>query len=249
MAVVMIEGALAQKLARAGISEGILDNCRNSKFLVVQYDGDEIMGVCFVSGFLNNAGTEVSAKYRGRGTSRALLQELLGECRRRKMSFLTGVFKPSNAPSIRAHTGVGYVPVFTFHYSRAEGKEIVTILPLNRRGALAKRLLCVFDKRVGNAAFALFIKGTRPLLKTLLGFSANVMPPIDLKYSLGNFEKVADTIEKHDLRIAFSEFRLSSTPENDMLAGSRNGHSIRSHGGYTCVLLDGSMPSTSDLSE
>lgn len=201
MAIVRIDGALAEKLVRAGISEGILDNCRNSKFLAVQYDGDEIAGVCFVSGLLNNAGTEVSAKYRGRGISRALLQELTDECRRRKMPFLTGVFKPSNVPSIRAHTGAGYVPVFTFHYSRAEGQEIVIIMPLNRRGALVKRLLRAFDTRMGNAAFALIIKGTRPLLKTLLGFSADVMPPVDLKHSLRNFEKVAETIKRHGLRI------------------------------------------------
>ena len=201
MAIVRIDGALAQKLARAGISDGIMDNCRNSKFLVVQYDGDEIMGVCFVSGLLNNAGTEVSAKYRGRGISRALLQELTGECRRKNMPFLTGVFKPSNVPSIRAHTRAGYVPVFTFHYSRAEGQEIVVILPLDRRGALAKRLLRAFDTRMGNAAFALILKGARPLLKALLGFSADVMPPIDLRHSLRNFEKVAETIERHGLRI------------------------------------------------
>lgn len=201
MAIVRIDGAMSQKLARAGISEGILDNCRNSKFLAVQYDGGEIMGVCFVSGLLNNAGTEVSAKYRGRGISRALLRELTDECRRKNMPFLTGVLKPSNVPSIRAHTRAGYVPVFTFHYSRAEGQEIVVILPLDRRGALAKRLLRAFDTRMGNAAFALIMKGARPLFKTLLGFSADVMPPIDLRHSLRNFEKVAETIERHRLRI------------------------------------------------
>ena len=202
MAIVRIDGALAQKLERAGISDRILDNCRNSKFLVVQYDGDEIVGVCFVSGSLNVIGTEVASRYRGRGISHALLQELTGECRRRNMPFLTGAFKPSNVPSVRAHTGAGYVPVFTFHYSRAEGKEIVVILPLNRRGALAKRLLRAFDTRMGNAAFALAVKGARPLVKALMGFSPGAMPEVDLKYSLRNFEKVAETVKKHGLHIA-----------------------------------------------
>ena len=197
MAIVRADGTLVQKLVRAGISDGILDNCRNSKFLAVRYDGGEIMGVCFVSGFLNNSGTEVSARYRGRGLSRLLLKELLDECRRRKMPFLTGAFKPFNVPSIRAHTGAGYVPVFTFHYSRAEGQEMALFVPLSRGALLIRQLLRAFDTRVGNAAFALIIKGARPLLKILLGFSADVMPRVDLGYGLRNFEKVGDTIKKH----------------------------------------------------
>ena len=136
MAVVRADGALIKELERAGISERILDNCRNAKFLTVLHDGGDVEGVCFVSGFLNTIGTEVAAKYRGRGISRALLEEMLDESKRRKMPFLTGAFKPANVPSIRAHTGIGCAPVFTFHYSRAEGKEIVVLLPLGRRGAL-----------------------------------------------------------------------------------------------------------------
>ena len=199
MAVVRVDGALVKELERAGISDRILDNCRNAKFLIVRYDGEDIEGVCFVSGFLNTIGTEVTSGYRGRGISRVLLEELLDESKKRKMPFLISAFKPTNVPSIRAHTGIGCAPVFTFHYSRAEGKEIVIFLPLNGRGALVGRLLRAFDTRIGNATFALVIKGTRPLLELLLGFSADAMPPVDLAYSLRNFEKVRDTIKKHGI--------------------------------------------------
>lgn len=199
MAVARVDGALIKKLECAGISERILDNCRNAKFLTVLYDGGDIEGVCFVSGFLNTIGTEVAARYRGRGISRILLEEMLDESKRRKMPFLTGAFKPANVPSIRAHTGIGCAPVFTFHYSRAEGKEIVVLLPLGRRGALAERLWRTFDTRAGNAAFALIIKGTRPLLKALMGFNTNTIPRVDLAYSLRNFEKVSDTIKRHGI--------------------------------------------------
>ena len=209
MAVVCVDGALIKELERAGISERILDNCRNAKFLIVRHDGERIEGVCFVSGFLNTVGTEVAAGYRGRGISRVLLEELLDESKRKKMPFLTGAFKPANVPSIRAHTGIGCAPVFTFHYSRAEGKEIVVFLPLDGRGALVGRLLRAFDTRVGNAAFAVIIKGTRPLLEILLGFSAGAMPPVDLAYSLRNFEKVRDTIKRHGI-----ERHLNFPPKN-----------------------------------
>lgn len=209
MAAVRVDGALVKELERAGISDRILDNCRNAKFLIVRHDGEDIEGVCFVSGFLNIIGTEVAARYRGRGISRVLLEELLDESKRKKMPFLMGAFKPANVPSIRAHTGIGCAPVFTFHYSRAEGKEIVVFLPLNGRGALVGRLLRAFDTRVGNAAFALIIKGSRPLLKLLLGFSADATPPVDLAYSLRNFEKVRDTIKKHGI-----ERHLNFPPKN-----------------------------------
>lgn len=199
MAVVRAGGALIKELERAGISERILDNCRNAKFLTVLYDGGDVEGVCFVSGFLNTIGTEVASRYRGRGISRVLLEEMLGESKRRKMPFLTGAFKPANVPSIRAHAGIGCAPAFTFHYSRAEGKEIVVFLPLNGRGALVGRLLRAFDTRVGNAAFALAIKGTRPFLKALMGFNTNTIPRVDLSYSLRNFEKVRDTINTHGI--------------------------------------------------
>ena len=199
MAVVRVDGALVKELERAGISDRILDNCRNAKFLIVRHDGEKIEGVCFVSGFLNVIGTEVAAGYRGRGISHALLEELLRESKRKKMPFLMGAFKPANVPSIRAHTRIGCAPAFTLHYSRAEGKEIVVLLPLNGRGALVWRLLRAFDTRIGNAAFALIVKGASPLLKLLLGLSADAAPPIDLAYSLRNFEKVRDTIKRHGI--------------------------------------------------
>lgn len=197
MVVIVADESVQRQLAAANISSSITNDCLNSKFMIARYDGDQISGVCFVMGVFNVMGTEVAEKYRGRGLSHVLLADLVFECKRRNMPFLTSAFKPSNAASIKAHTKAGFVPVFTIHYNREEGKEISIILPINGAGRLAKRLSGVFDTRLGNAFFATLLWCSRPLIKTLLGFEA--MPKIDLSYSVRNFEKVRDTINNHRL--------------------------------------------------
>ena len=201
MPIVTVDELVRQQLIAANISPGIMDNCFNSKFLSVAYDGDRIMGVCFVTGILNNAGTEVSDEYRGRGISHALLAELVSECKKRNMHFLTGAFKPSNIASIRVHTRAGYVPVFTVHYNHDEGKEMATILPITGGGRLVRSALRLFDTRSGNALFAVLLWCSRPLMKALLGFSRDSAPIMNLSYGVKNFEKVRDTIKRHQLDI------------------------------------------------
>lgn len=202
MVVVTISESVRHQLEVAGISPSIFDNCLNSKFMIARYDGDKIAGVCFVMGALNTMGTEVSKNYRGRGLSHELLADLVSECKKRGMHFLTGAFKPSNAASVKAHTKAGFVPVFTVNYSRKEGKEIAVILPISRLGRIAKRLVGLFDTRLGSALFALLLWCSGPLTRVLFGFSGDVAPRIDLRYSVQNFEKVADTVKTHHLDIA-----------------------------------------------
>ena len=201
MVIITVDEEVRRQLVSANISKGMLDTCLNSKFLTVRYDGDGIIGICCISGILNTMGTEVAEGYRGRGLSHELLSEMLYECKRRGMSFLTGVFKTTNTSSIRTHTRIGYVPVCTVHYSPEEGKEIITILPINRKGSRLLRILAVLDTRVGNSVLGLTIWCVRPLLKSLLGFSSGVMPRIDLSYCMRNFEKVKDTIKIHNLGV------------------------------------------------
>ena len=202
MVTITINESVRQQLTAAKISPGIMNDCLNSKFMVAIYDGDKIAGVCFLMGALNTIGTEVSKEYRGQGLSHALLADLVSECQKRDMHFLTSAFKPSNTASVKAHTRAGFVPVFTVNYSRKEGKEIAIILPISKLGRIAGRLVGFFDTRLGNALFALLLWCSGPLMKILLGFSKDITPKIDLAYSMKNFEKVSDTIKTHHLDTA-----------------------------------------------
>ena len=201
MTTITMNESVRRQLAAAKISPSIMNDCLNSKFMVARYDGDEIAGVCFVMGALNTMGTEVSEKYRGRGLSHELLADLVSECKKRNLHFLTGAFKPSNAASVKSHTRAGFVPAFTVNYSRKEGKEIAVMLPISKLGRIAGRLAGLFDTRPGNALFAISLWCSGPFMRILLGFDKDAVPKIDLAYSVKNFEKVADTVKTHHLDV------------------------------------------------
>ena len=119
------------------------------------------------------------------------------------MSFIMGAIKPTNLVSIDIHVKIGYRPVFTFHYNQKEGKEIAVILPINKKGKLIMRFLKIFNTKIGNMIFEICLKGLRPALKILLAFSSNVIPIVDLSYSIKNFEKVEKTIKEYKLNMKF----------------------------------------------
>jgi len=148
---------------------------------------------------LNVTGIEVNEKFRGKGLSKKLLDETLEECKKRKISFLSGVIKPSNVISIKIHFRIGYTPIFTSNNNKTEGKEIVVILPLNKNGHRIVKLMRIFNTRLGNAVFTLLLIILRGLLKNLITFSGSEMSKTDFSYSIRNFEKVEDTLNEVNL--------------------------------------------------
>jgi len=195
MVIVQVTDEVRKTLRNSNFSPLFLDNCLNSRFLAVEFNNQEIIGACFVGGLLNSNGIEINEEFRGKGLGKKLLSEILEECQKRKISFLVGVFKPTNAISIKTHMKIGYQPLFTFHYNKMEGKEIVVILPFNKKGHLLTSLLRLFDTRIGNIFFAILMSVLRSFLKGLISFSSDQMPKIDFLYSVKNFEKVQKTLE------------------------------------------------------
>ena len=149
----------------------------------------------FVGGILNSNGIEINEEFRGKGLGKKLVNEIMNECESRKISMLTGVFKPTNLISIKTHIKIGYRPVFTIFYNHDEGREIIVINPLNSKGKLFFNLVKVFDTQIGNAIFSLLWILMRPFLKNLIAFSGNKIPRIDFLNSLRNFEKVKKTLK------------------------------------------------------
>jgi len=180
-------------------SELFLHNCFNSKFLAIEKINSEIVGACFVGGMLNSNGIEINEKYRGQGLGKKLVNEILNECKSRKISFLTGVFKPTNVISIKTHIKIGYKPVFTFFYNQDEGREIIVINPLTSKGKIFFNLIKIFNTRIGNAIFSLLWILMSPFLKNLIAFPGNKIPKIDFQNSIKKFEKVEKTLKKIQL--------------------------------------------------
>ena len=198
MTIVYVDSEIKEELKKSNFSSGHLNNCINSKFLSIEQINSKIVGACFVGGIMNVNGIEIQKEFRGKGLGKKLLSEIMAECKKENISFLSGVFKPSNITSIKAHTKIGYKPVFTCHYSKKEGKEIAVILPFNKKGLFMINFMKIFNTRIGNAMFALLLYLLKPFLKNLIAFSGNAMPEIELSYSLSNFEKVQDTFKEID---------------------------------------------------
>lgn len=194
MTIVKVTNELKEYLKKGRFNSVFLDNCLNSKFLAIEKINQEIVGASFVGGLLNSNGIEILGEFRGKGLGKKLLEEIMSECKRRKISFLTGVFKPNNTISIKTHIKIGYVPLFTIFYNKKEGREIVVFLPFDKKGTILMNMLRIFNTRFGNIVFALLLRILQPLLKDLIAFSGSMMPKIDLLYSLQNFEKVQKTL-------------------------------------------------------
>ena len=198
MVIVSINQKLKQKLQADDFSSLFLDNCYNSKFMSIHEVNSHIVGAAFVGGMMNHYGIELKNDYYGRGLWKKLFDEIIQESKNRNLSFLTGVYKTSNLISIKIQTKLGFKPIFSLYYNKDEGREIVIILPFNRKGNIAKNLMKIFNTKIGSVFFSLFFVLCRPFLKNIVAFSGNTMPKIDLKYSLYNFEKVKSVMEKID---------------------------------------------------
>ena len=187
---------LKQKLQANNFSSVFLDNCYNSKFLSILQVSSHIVGVACVGGLMNHYSIELKSDYYGRGLWRKLFNEIIVECKKSNISFLTGVYKTSNLISIKIHTKLGFKPIFTSHYNKEEGKEVVIILPFNWKGKIIENLMKIFNTRIGNATFGVLFILLRPILKNIVAFTESTMPKIDLKYSINNFEKVKSTMKE-----------------------------------------------------
>ena len=199
MVIVTINEEIKQKLKQNNFSTLFLNNCHNSKFLSIHEINSKIVGVGCVGGLMNHYAIELKNEYYGRGLWRNIFNEIHTESQNKNMSFLTGVYKTTNLISIKIQTSLGFTPIFSIDYNKVEGREVVIILPFNSKGKIIKKIMKIFDTKIGNMLFSLFFILSKPILKNIIGLSSKTMSKIDLKYSLYNFEKVKAVMEKIDL--------------------------------------------------
>ena len=200
MTIVNVTNNIKKKLLESNFSARFLDNCLNSKFLSIELHDEKIVGVGFVGGLLNAYGIEITEELQGKGIGKKILNEIIDECKKRKISYLSGIFKPSNTNSVKMHMNVGFVPLFTFYYNKTEGAEIPVILPFNKKGKFLITIFRIFNTKLGNRIFGIILSLSQPFLKNLIAFSSDELPKLDLKYSTKNFEKINETLANNGIQ-------------------------------------------------
>jgi GNAT superfamily N-acetyltransferase len=198
MVIVNVTNQLKKELRESNFSPLFLENCLNSKFLSIEKNEKKIVGACFVGGTFNSNGIEIIKEFQGMGLGKKLLDEIISECQKRKISFLMGVFKPTNIISIKTHMKIGYRLLFTIFYNHQEGKEIVVILPFNSKGEFLAKFLKFFNTRIGNLIFTILFRLSQPFIKGLIAFDSRNMPQFDFDYAVSHFEKVSQTLSNMD---------------------------------------------------
>lgn len=86
-------------------------NKENSVFLMA-FEDDKAIGyvglsVVFDEGYMGNLG--VIEEYRKKGVGRALMQELLVQCQKLDLAFVTLEVRQSNTPAVNLYTSLGFI--------------------------------------------------------------------------------------------------------------------------------------------
>lgn len=187
MTIINVTDEVKILLKKTKFSPDFIDIFINSNFLIVQKENDSIIGAGFIGGMFHSYGLEILEEYRGKGLGKKILYETVKECKKRNFSVITGVWKQINLAPIEMHMKIGFVPVFNLHYNEKEGREIIVIMPLNKKGQLFVKLCKIFDSKLGNLIFAIFFKLMTPFLKSLIAFSGDTISPISISSCFKNY--------------------------------------------------------------
>jgi len=196
MVIVNVTEEIKKLIKKSAHSDQFIDICLNSEFFGIEKENEKIIGTGFVGGVLHSYGIEILEEFRGKGIAKRLLTEIIKECKQRNFSLISGVFKPTNLISVKLHMKVGFIPVFNVFYNKKEGREIIVILPLNKRGIFFVKLCKLFDSKFGTLIFAVSFKLLTPFLKNLIAFSENSISTISVSQCFKNFKPTKIILEQ-----------------------------------------------------
>ncbi len=196
MVIVNVTEEIKQLIKKINYGDSHLNNCLNSEFLGIEKENEKIIGTGFVGGIFHSYGIEILEEFRGKGIAKRLLAEIINECKQRNFSLISGVFKPTNLVSVKMHMKVGFIPVFNIYYNTQEGREIIVILPLNKKGLFFIKLCKFFDSKFGNLIFAVSFKLMTSFLKNLIAFSGESISPISISQCFKNFKPTKTILEQ-----------------------------------------------------
>lgn len=182
------DAEIIDRMRESGISKqmGSLESC---KFLVLEEDGEEIIGACGVGGLFNVPSLQIADRCQGKGVGKRLLGEMLKEADKRGYSFISGSRNPENGRAIRLHDFFGFRPIFRIRYTPDMTRDVI-ILVMRPKGRLVSAFFRLFNNLAGMAVLAIVLKVTKPLFTKVLTYPPDEFPDPSISSMLRNFRKL-----------------------------------------------------------
>ena len=177
-----------EKLRKSGLSKEMksLESC---DFFAIEEKDDLVVGAAGLGGLFHVSGIQITEKYRGKGLGRELQSGLINEAKKRNYSFLTVFNDPNNIASEKMHNSLDYETIFRIHYSRDIVND-VKILVFKKRGILIKKILEIFNSKVGMLILGILIKYSRKLFPSMILYSEENIPEPSIMNMINKFEKI-----------------------------------------------------------
>jgi GNAT superfamily N-acetyltransferase len=189
METVDVDEVIIAKLRKSGISIKMksLENC---DFLIIIEQKGEIVGAGGVGGIFHVPSLQIHEEYQKKGLGTIIFDKTIAEAKKRKYSFLFGSRNPENINAVKIHNYYKLNPIFQIKYKSEFTRDIV-FLEFNYKGKLIKKILKIFNTKIGMTFFIISIKILKStLLKILFTYPPEEFPNPDITYAIKNFKKL-----------------------------------------------------------
>jgi len=184
-----INEKIIRKLRQSKITEKMI-SLEYCDFLVYVEHNDKILGAAGVGGIFHVPSLQIDPEYFNKGLGVKLFLEVIKESKKRKYSFLSGSRNPENVSAVRIHDFFKLMPIFQVNYRPDFVRDIV-FLGFNKKGKIMKKILKIFNNKLGMIFLITSIKLFRGILfKFLLTLSPEEFPSPNVQYALKNFKKI-----------------------------------------------------------
>ena len=177
-----------EKLRKSGLSKEMksLESC---DFFAFEEEDNFVVGAAGLGGLFHVSGIQILEKWRGKGLGKKLQSGLINEAKKRNYSFLTVFNDPRNIASEKMHNSLGYKTIFRIHYSKDIVND-VKIIVFKKRGIFIKKILEIFNSKIGMLILGILIKYSRKLFPRMILYSEENIPEPSIMNMITKFEKI-----------------------------------------------------------
>jgi len=189
MKIVNVDKLIITKLRESGLSKEMksLENC---DFLIIFEQNEKIIGAGGIGGIFHVPSLQISEKYQKKGLGAIIFDKIISEAKSRKYPYLFGSRNPENYYAVKIHDHYEMKPIFQIKYKPNFTRDIV-FLEFNSKGKLLKKILKIFNTKIGMSFFIIITKILKPtLFKILFTYPPEEFPDPDIVYAIKHFKKI-----------------------------------------------------------
>ena len=189
MKIVNVDSKIKKELQTSGLLDE-MSNLESCDFLAIIEHNEMIIGASGIGGKFHVNTLIVQNEFRNKGIGAILLKAVINEVKKRKYSFIIASRDPENLNAVRLHDFFKIMPIFQVKYREKFTRDII-FLSFNKKGDIIKKVLTIFNSKIGTAILITSIKFLKKtLFKKILTYSPEEFPDPDICYSIKNFEKI-----------------------------------------------------------